>query len=768
MSGQRKRHRIFLRLLLSYMIILVIPISVWILTYVRTVSVVRDEVIHANLAILNQGKAVLDRRFDEIRQIVTQLLQDHKVDSFQYLREPFTGSNAYKVLDLEHNLHDYSISNNFISDYFIFFQNSDLVMSSNRTYKSSYFYSSYFQYGQMDYESWRQMMLAPYHQNEYFPAATVTIQGRQREMVVYAQSLGRPDRHHGAVMVLIDDEEIRKLLSGLDLSDGGWAYIADEEGRLISHVGTVPGSFDPQWIAAAGTEGVIAADRTAGNVMLTYTTSAYNGWTYVAGQPVGIALHKVQYLKQVTYYVFALAMLAGIAMAYALAYRDSKPIRKVVNALLDNDAGSPGAAQSAFGFIEHSVSRLIENNHALKVEVQRQAPLLRAVYLDRWIKGELEHDPDAVLHMRHIGIELEGNAYLAAVLRISGFGSMLSEDALTRLDWTRVVVKQALTAAIAERGYLQDIDSDKIAIVLSCPQSGGCDCKERLGRMIESIHEEMKERSGIGFILATGTIGEHWSDVSVSYQEALQALHYNIRENREGIKRFEDLPAAYKGYYFPAEAETKLMNLAKSGNEEEALKLLDEIYRTNMERALPLPLLRLLVHDLWGSLVKLAEEIRWPEEDMLADVMDFLHAANFDSFEDQAKSFDAIADTYRQICRIVNQRKKSRNTELADGILRYIHERYAAEDLSLTGLSDKFQLSEAYISQFFKEQTGTNFFEYLESLRMENAMKFLKETGAPIQEIAAKVGYHSASTFRRAFKRVHGISPTDYRNSLES
>lgn len=751
------------------MIILIIPMSIGLFTYVRTVSVVQSEVTNTNLAILNQSKAVLDRRLDEVQHIATQMLQNQKLMAFQHVKNPYYGTNVNRVLELEKTLLDYSISNNFIFDYFIFFEHSDLVMSANRTYKASSFYSNNFQYAEMDYESWRRLMLHDYHQREYFPAELVTWnkQESRKSMILYVQSLGRYDSHHGVLMVLIEEEDVRDLLTGLDLSDEGWAYIADQSGRIITQTGPVPEQVQDQ-VGTSGKEGVIVPSRATNDMMLTYTTSSHNGWSYVAGQPANIALQKVNYIKEVTYYVITLSMVIGVLIAYGLAYRNSKPIRNILNALVDTEDGGSHDASDAYGFIERSVSRLIENNQALQGEVERQAPMLRAAFLDRWLKGELVQDRDAELQMKHIGLELDGSCYVAAVIQIKGFESRVSEEALSQLDRARVVVKEVVRSAIEGRGYLQDIDGDKLAMILKCTHDGeGRSCEGDFRLTIEEIHAKLKQHIETGFILAIGNMYDHWSEVSLSYEEAKQALYYSIREIREGVRRFDELPNENKGYYFPAEVETRLMNHAKTGHEGEGLKLLDEIYRINTERALSLPLFRLLVHDLWGCIVKLTEEIRLNHEQSIGEILEMI-SIHHDSFEDQAKRFDGIVETYRHLCRIVNQRKKSRNSELAEGILQYIQENYARESLSLASLSERFQLSEVYMSQFFKEQTGTNFFEYLESLRMEYAMKFLKETSETINDIAATVGYNSASTFRRAFKRVHGISPTDYRNSLKA
>ena len=53
-------------------------------------------------------------------------------------------------------------------------------------------------------------------------------------------------------------------------------------------------------------------------------------------------------------------------------------------------------------------------------------------------------------------------------------------------------------------------------------------------------------------------------------------------------------------------------------------------------------------------------------------------------------------------------------------------------------------------------------------IRFEMASRLLKDTNTQIQEIAYKLGYNDASHFARVFRRIAGISPSEYRKSNTS
>lgn len=85
------------------------------------------------------------------------------------------------------------------------------------------------------------------------------------------------------------------------------------------------------------------------------------------------------------------------------------------------------------------------------------------------------------------------------------------------------------------------------------------------------------------------------------------------------------------------------------------------------------------------------------------------------------------------------------------------------EDLSLTVLEEKVHLNKYYISHLFSNRLGLRFNEYVNSLRISEACKYLLYSGRSIIEISESVGFNTPRTFNRAFIRQIGMSPSEYR-----
>lgn len=89
---------------------------------------------------------------------------------------------------------------------------------------------------------------------------------------------------------------------------------------------------------------------------------------------------------------------------------------------------------------------------------------------------------------------------------------------------------------------------------------------------------------------------------------------------------------------------------------------------------------------------------------------------------------------------------------------------YLNDDLRLTDLQRVFPISRSYLSQLFNKELGMSFSDYVNQFRVEESKRLMDaEPLASIQDIAERSGFHSISTFRRAFTKHTGIIPSEYK-----
>lgn len=95
-------------------------------------------------------------------------------------------------------------------------------------------------------------------------------------------------------------------------------------------------------------------------------------------------------------------------------------------------------------------------------------------------------------------------------------------------------------------------------------------------------------------------------------------------------------------------------------------------------------------------------------------------------------------------------------------VLEYLNKNYF-NDISLNDVAKNVNLSYNYLSKVFKDGIGKSFIDYLTELRLEKSMKLLADQSISIKEICQRIGYNDPNYYSKAFKKITGMTPTEYR-----
>ena len=102
-----------------------------------------------------------------------------------------------------------------------------------------------------------------------------------------------------------------------------------------------------------------------------------------------------------------------------------------------------------------------------------------------------------------------------------------------------------------------------------------------------------------------------------------------------------------------------------------------------------------------------------------------------------------------------------RKQQMLKDIYTYVEE-HLAERINLQTVADHFQVSISTVTQLFQHKTEMTFHHYLTHCRMAKAEELIGK-GVPLEEVGKLVGYADHSSFYRAFRNHHGISPREFR-----
>jgi AraC-like DNA-binding protein/quercetin dioxygenase-like cupin family protein len=107
------------------------------------------------------------------------------------------------------------------------------------------------------------------------------------------------------------------------------------------------------------------------------------------------------------------------------------------------------------------------------------------------------------------------------------------------------------------------------------------------------------------------------------------------------------------------------------------------------------------------------------------------------------------------------------NKSRVDNIISYLNDN-VKNNLNLDMICSDCMMGKSLIQRIFKEQTGWSVMEYYYRLKIERAKLFIKSGEMNFSEIAEELGYSTIHYFSRQFKKIVGMSASEYSRSIDS
>lgn len=128
--------------------------------------------------------------------------------------------------------------------------------------------------------------------------------------------------------------------------------------------------------------------------------------------------------------------------------------------------------------------------------------------------------------------------------------------------------------------------------------------------------------------------------------------------------------------------------------------------------------------------------------------------------------FQLLQETIKRICSPKNAVECIAKNRYVNILLKYIEENYPSR-ISISDISEQYEISTNYLNSKFKEETGYTFNDYLNRHRVSVASKLLQEGNLKVYEIAMQVGFIDYKYFVKVFKKYTGARPTELQKNEE-
>jgi len=268
--------------------------------------------------------------------------------------------------------------------------------------------------------------------------------------------------------------------------------------------------------------------------------------------------------------------------------------------------------------------------------------------------------------------------------------------------------------------------------------------------------------SNQNYVVAVSALGNSLTDIRKAYIQAREVLKYRIFIKGSGVLYYEDILERKDDFIVPVDKIESICNMLGIENDKEIRRRLDEIldisifYKANINYFNNF--IEIFKHKIENSLAVLSPKKRKEFESKYSNVWNPYCFECIEEYFDFVKFYILKLNEY-----IYSLKSSCENTEhKVDMAIRYIKKHYN-EDLNLAVVANYVSLNYYYFSHIFKKITGMSFMDFLLKVRVEKAKELLKNTEDKVIDIAFKVGFQDPKHFTKSFKKVTGISPTQYR-----
>ncbi|MEK4508098.1 helix-turn-helix domain-containing protein [Paenibacillus sp. FSL K6-2524] len=758
MYGNHFKSKLLLKYALSYILMFLIPLSfVTMFIYENAVNSLRTEIEQSNVNQLNQVKMTIDDRMSELQEIASKISYDEHLTPYM-VRHPYYGLEAISTLA------SYKANSSILEDLFLYFHNDNIIYSYRGLSDLDVAFGKIYQY-----ENWsKDDILRDLNESKQpliRPVENVTVNSRKEPLLTLLVPIKPNDPFpNGTVVYLMSEAKLTGVMDTILNDFSGSSYIFSETGEVLTtnnrgvdlplEVLTTLSSLKP---------GIHSMDLAGEQHSVVSVKSDHNNWTYVTTMPSYQFFSKVAHIQTLILMVFCIVVLSGIIAAMILAKRQYHPIRDLIEfAKLRGNGNNTDISKTRneWDWIKQTIQDY-------STTIDSQEPFVRNQCLLLLLKHGKPDDPEIEQMITNAGLEFPHGQGLY-------FSVILAWDEMIDNEENRQV-RYHLQEMLGEfefpdlNAHIYGVEfstTDQFALMVSLPAEDNDNVQERVEQVIEAIKVIAVDNFQLIPYIGVGTVYNDLAGLNQSFIEAATAMENRMMGSSGRVTYFEHLSeitsSTAETFWIPKKSMLKLEQSLKQGNEAVADQTISSIINVIKEASLPISLLRCICFDLLNSLLRTASELGVNEV--------FRDISSYTSFESLEELEIKLTSMTSYICQQVERNTESEQPSLIDNIVAYVDLQFADYTLSLEHVALKYSVSISYLSRSFKEKIGCNFSQYIWHRRMDEVIRLLINTNAPLQEIIESVGYLDVPNFIRKFKKETGYTPGQYRklHALES
>ncbi|NSW90423.1 MAG: helix-turn-helix domain-containing protein [Firmicutes bacterium] len=764
---ERKISSTLLNLLLSYFIVIVVCTAIISgFSYQFIFKNMENQTIKANSELLGHLKKSVDSFvLLSIDKISLSILQDtaDKQDIIYFFSNPVEG-NVSGIGKAYNHLRSLKVLNPVIDSISIYYKKNNIVLST----EGMKYLSLPFKQDWIDVE-WIKILDSMDGNYTWVGARKVknpnSVELPYKNVITFIRKFPFSTSNNnllGGIAISISEDVLYNIIKDSAPIDFGQILIVNENGTVILHsekkylnadISKLFGSSRDK-INNSSRNGYFTTNFNGKKSVVSYVTSEYNNWKYIAIKPVFKITEGYRYLNNVIIFIALFILLIGVILTLLSARNFYSPLKKLVRVTRAVLASSPSElVKNEYDFINTALNSLAFKVKEQEKKLEDNIPILKHHFLLNLINGNYLSREEVNSRLKQLRIDFYHDFYCIIILKV---GKVSSMD-LKTFEYTTIEIMEY----IERNSFNMDVsfyctkDGDSILSVVNL-KFANID----VAGIVKEICKYVKETHGIRVNAGIGSICDDVLSLSRSYSEAQTCVKYSyIYPDKDLFLLNEVLNWENNNREFEKLSLEEFSNSLTTQNKAAALSSLHSLVSSIRNECYPY---NYVMNILYHIITSVADTLERTNTDKTV-----LYDRNIYSYFNKISNIEElelwIGNILEQIFVHTDDWQCERNKELVKKVKEYINANIANQDISLNSVANAMYLSPNYLSRIFKEETGIYFIDYLIEARLELAKELLTSTNLSIEEIATVVGYSSSQYFIKKFKSKYGKTPKQYK-----
>jgi two-component system response regulator YesN len=406
-----------------------------------------------------------------------------------------------------------------------------------------------------------------------------------------------------------------------------------------------------------------------------------------------------------------------------------------------------------------------EDVEKLRKYFSESLPVIRENFLMSLILGKSSIDDMDLINESDVA--LDGKWFTSAICKIDSESIIDMKLSAEEIKFKRFSIFNIINEVLEKHGrggaFMYD---DGIVIILPSNSTSKATARNRMIDRLDEMRRSIDRFTDLTVSIGMGRIVQDLSQIRESYLSALTARKYKTILSGNKVIFVEDLEPGIGGFFHLDEKkEDRLVSSIKFGDESSVREAVDCLFGELDKQPVSMQEYQLYFTEVVSTLMKLARLFKIELVDIFPEGSGML--MEFDRFNSIDQARDWVFEFSFNLMKSIRDQRQDASQILYEKAVDYINENFNDAELNVQKLSNHLYISPSYMNLIFKKKSGETFLKNLTSVRFEKARELLNDRSIKIAEVAEKVGYPDVSYFSYFFKKKTGISPREYRKSLE-